>query len=397
MARYEDGYDPHYGYNINAFKYQPIHLLAINKVVKLIAGPFGLALASEAIHEHRSKKAQKENDPVLVQLPPQHADRLIASGHAIPTEEEEPTHTLVDYDEQDWALDDMLLAFPVILPQRRPRTKTRGFVHAYAPGWQDAGINQATFLRFLKDLHTHTQASPVLEVLSIAAGIAGVYPDLLIAGVVQTVQIAATAGREIQERWSTNRFLDQMNREMFMPRGLYALIVQYESTTRENTEVGTKTVDLGAQAVTQYGGSFAADAPAGEQKGWKEKTTKRLRQTTGKTHGEAGMPLMCAPLVFPGIEQVAHEMIDGYAQGSESASNAALRFKDKAKGASKRLADYFDRRAQADFAFDNPNSTLVRAMGDAAPQFKSKLSDPNDQRNKHLATLVAGGKLRAEP
>ncbi|RAH65901.1 uncharacterized protein BO66DRAFT_460862 [Aspergillus aculeatinus CBS 121060] len=432
MARYEDGYDPHYGYNVNAFKHQPIHLLAIGKVVKLIATPFGLA--SEAIHEHRIKKVKHENDPVRVQLPPQHADRLIASGHALPADEdEEPTHTLihddgVDHDEQDWALDEMMasdeqdeegsnnnndthgsqtaraatttrkkLPFPVILPQRRPRTKTRGFVRAYAPVLQDAGVDQTTFLRFLKDLHTHAQASPALEVLSLAAGVAGVYPDLLVAGVAQAVQIAAMAGREMQERWRTNRFLDQMNRELFMPRGLYVLIVQYETTSRENTEVGTKTVDLEAQAVAKYGGSSGSSAEGKGEEGWKEKTTKRLRETSGTTRGEAEMPFMCAPLVFPGIERVAHEMIDGYAQGRESASNAALRFKDKAKGTGKWLADYFDRRAQADFAFNNPNSTLVKAMGDAAPQFKSKLSDPNDQRNKHLATLITGGKLRAEP
>ncbi|RAH43044.1 uncharacterized protein BO95DRAFT_434289 [Aspergillus brunneoviolaceus CBS 621.78] len=344
----------------------------------------------------------------------------------------------VDHDELDWALDEKMtsdeedeegsnnnnnthgnptaraatttrkkLPFPVILPQRRPRTKTRGFVRAYAPVLQDAGVDQTTFLRFLKDLHTHAQASPVLEVLGIAAGVAGIYPDLLVAGVAQAVQIAAMAGREMQERWRTNRFLDQMNRELFMPRGLYVSIVQYESTSRENTEVGTKTVDLGAQAVTKYGGSSGSSAEGKGEEGWKEKATKRLRETSGTTRGEAEMPFMCAPLVFPEIERVAREMIDEYAQGRESASNAALRFKDKAKGTGKWLADYFDRRAQADFvisseaavalAFDNPHSTLVKAMGDAVPQFKSKLSDPNDQRNKHLATLITGGKLRAEP
>ena len=40
---------------------------------------------------------------------------------------------------------------PVILPQRRPRKKDRGFVRAYAPVLKDCGIGQDVFLRFLAD------------------------------------------------------------------------------------------------------------------------------------------------------------------------------------------------------------------------------------------------------
>lgn len=40
---------------------------------------------------------------------------------------------------------------PVIIPQRRPRNKDRGFVRAYAPVLADCGINQDVFLQFLED------------------------------------------------------------------------------------------------------------------------------------------------------------------------------------------------------------------------------------------------------
>jgi hypothetical protein len=40
---------------------------------------------------------------------------------------------------------------PVILPQRRPRKKDRGFVRAYAPVLEGCGIGQDVFLRFLAD------------------------------------------------------------------------------------------------------------------------------------------------------------------------------------------------------------------------------------------------------
>lgn len=40
---------------------------------------------------------------------------------------------------------------PVIIPQRRPRNKDRGFVRAYAPVLADCGISQEVFLQFLED------------------------------------------------------------------------------------------------------------------------------------------------------------------------------------------------------------------------------------------------------
>lgn len=41
------------------------------------------------------------------------------------------------------------LASPVILPQRRPENRQRGFIRAYAPSLDDCGIDQQTFLDFL--------------------------------------------------------------------------------------------------------------------------------------------------------------------------------------------------------------------------------------------------------
>lgn len=38
----------------------------------------------------------------------------------------------------------------VIIPQRRPQSKTRGFVRAYAPDLGNCGINQQVFMQFLE-------------------------------------------------------------------------------------------------------------------------------------------------------------------------------------------------------------------------------------------------------
>ena len=208
----------------------------------------------------RGDLADVDGPPAYVNVPPELADEHVASGQAEPIEGQVPTHELVpdekgddcvDRDEADWALDEAAaeeediepvstnkednenpgerlgkeaqasaasgtvskssmqkLPFPVIVPQRRPGTKTRGFVHAYSPVLEGSGISQDEFLGFLKDLHKAAQASPIFDVVMIATAIAGAYPDPIIGLGVQAVQVAAGIGQEIQERYRTNKFFD---------------------------------------------------------------------------------------------------------------------------------------------------------------------------------------------
>lgn len=52
------------------------------------------------------------------------------------------------------------LPCPVIIPQRRPRHRDRGFARAYAPVLDDSGISQEVFLELLEDLdRVHTVRS----------------------------------------------------------------------------------------------------------------------------------------------------------------------------------------------------------------------------------------------
>ena len=251
------------------------------------------------------------------------ADELIASGQAEPTEGHAPTHELVldekgddgiDRDEADWALDEAAadgedkepasssekddenpeerlankvqpsaassaasktsmqkLPFPIIVPQRRPGTKARGFVRAYPPVLEETGISQDAFLLFLKKLHKAAQASPIFDVVVIATAIAGAYPDPIVGLAVQAVQVAAGIGQEIQERYRTNKFLSHANKEFFIPKGLYAMIVTYKTGGSEQPEVGKERVDLGATAIAKYGGDVQPDTMNG---GWTRKSRK---------------------------------------------------------------------------------------------------------------------------
>ena len=51
------------------------------------------------------------------------------------------------------------LEVPVVLPQRRPQTKMRGFVRAYAPVLEDCGISQAAWMDFLDHFHESIKVS----------------------------------------------------------------------------------------------------------------------------------------------------------------------------------------------------------------------------------------------
>lgn len=63
---------------------------------------------------------------------------------------------------------------PIIIPQRRPRYWTRGFMPAYAPVLADYGIDQDTFLDFLKTFNAVMWYLPWVEVAD------GVVRELLI-------------------------------------------------------------------------------------------------------------------------------------------------------------------------------------------------------------------------
>ena len=240
------------------------------------------------------------------------------------------------------------LPFPVILPQRRPGTKTRGFVRAYSPVLEEMGIFQDAFLRFLKDFHKAAQASPIFDVVMMATAIAAAYPDPVIGLGVQAVQVAVGIGQEIQERFRTNKFLTQANKEIFIPKGLYAMIVTYKSGSSEQPEVGVERVDLGATAIAKYGREVQVDTTVAESENLekpnmlddvKEKM-KQLRIASGETHGEAAMPVTCAPLIFPALDAAAIEY---------SSSEGIDSIKAKSKSASKFVNDYYDRRAQASY------------------------------------------------
>jgi len=256
------------------------------------------------------------------------------------------------------------LPFPVILPQRRPRDKKRGFVRAYAPVLENCGIDQATFLDFLKTFHASSKASPWLTVVNIAAAGAGMAPGAMVASI--AVQVAVGVAREVQVRTKTNSFLDRFNNEFFKPRGLYCLIITYKPESSDSHA----SVDI-----TKAISSSINPAESGMKQAF-----KNMRLSSGKTYGELEMP-EAAPLIFPALDQLG-------------ATEEGVKKQNKLKSSQKFMADYFDRRAQASYAKENPTSSLAQTPSTG---FVSRYSDPNHPANSgSIVDLLTGGVLNVK-
>lgn len=74
---------------------------------------------------------------------------------------------------------------------------------------------------------------------------------------------------------------------------------------------------------------------------------KQFRIASGETHGEAEMPVTCAPLVFPALDIAA--AASPAANEGPTSEGIGRNIKAKSRSASKFVNDYFDRRAQASY------------------------------------------------
>ena len=61
------------------------------------------------------------------------------------------------------------LTLPVVIPQRRPGGRSRGFIRAYAPMLENCGIDQAPWLDFLDTFQKSSAANPWLNAINMAA------------------------------------------------------------------------------------------------------------------------------------------------------------------------------------------------------------------------------------
>ena len=217
------------------------------------------------------------------------------------------------------------LVYPVILPQRRPKKQSRGFVHAYAPLLGECGIDQEAWFDFLASFEQSIKVSPIFDVVNVAAAAVGFVPEPTAQIVSFAVQTADIIAQRTYGRYRNNSFVAQINEAFFKPQGLFCLLMTY-TPAAPNRPVAT--FDLQ---------STVAKAVAGPEDAWSSKLRSKMAPTQGTTEGATQIPAS-APLVYPQLD----------------AAGDAARQSNWFKRSQNFVADYMDRRAQATAVCSRP-------------------------------------------
>ncbi|KAK1146822.1 hypothetical protein N8T08_002583 [Aspergillus melleus] len=255
------------------------------------------------------------------------------------------------------------LPYPVILPQRRPRSRKRGFIRAYAPVLDGFGIDQAMFIDFLETSNKACQAAGWIGAINLASIGTMFLPSAIGIAVSVMIQIGTDVAIVAENRRKTNTYFDKINQEMFHPRGLHCLVM----TWKPESDSPCVSFDLNSAISNSvdHGGS-----------GWMNKMKHKYKSSDGKTYGNLPFP-ETAPLVFPDLDELAAQSPDAEKKLKEANSRRAF------------MADYLDRRGQAEFIMENPTSDLNKAP---KPEFTSRYADPSHPASSgSLMGLVTGG------
>lgn len=205
--------------------------------------------------------------------------------------------------------------------------------------------------------------------------IAGFVPDPIVMATTIAIQIAAGTAQELQARYRTNTFLDQINASLFKPRGLYAMIMTFKPERPTERYFNANINDATSLALTKSLTPPTSGLNA---------NMRNIRLSSGVSKGEMSLP-ESAPLIYPALDAAAANVASTDQALSEKKQNAL-----KLSGGF--IADYLDRRAQAEYAGSNANSKLASPA--PSKPFASRYSDPNHPANSgSITALLTGGHL----
>ncbi|KAI0144624.1 hypothetical protein GGR57DRAFT_507318 [Xylariaceae sp. FL1272] len=246
------------------------------------------------------------------------------------------------------------LQHPVILPQRRPQRRHRGFIRAYAPDLESCGIDQQTFMAFLDEFDKSMMWYPLADIINLSTAATFAIPGGYGAAVSFPIQIFTGLYKELNGRRGTRRqnaFLQKMNAELFRPRGLFAMVVAYSNRSAERVTEA----DIAASAGARVDGSTSMG--------------QKLRNADGK-FGPFEFP-ETAELEFPGLAGAVDDNGHGTAPAKTGLAKAMARY-----GARR------DRKRTAKWIRKNPDTPLEALMSpEAAERAREKgLKKPKKRR-----------------
>ncbi|KAH8430969.1 uncharacterized protein LDX57_008631 [Aspergillus melleus] len=392
------------------------------KIVKGVAA--GVGLASESITAYKTNRRSQNASPTE-----EHSSESSTTTPSIPQHEHQHEQIMEEQHEAEWELDEVQdqlhhdsppeytptqdvdqlarafleshpaaysvpaghpqLSYPVILPQRRPRSRKRGFIRAYAPVLDEFGIEQAMFIDFLETSNKACQAAGWIAAINLASIGTMFMPSAIGIAVSIMIQVGTDVAIAAENRRKTNTYFDKINQEMFHPRGLHCLVM----TWKPESDSPCVSFDLNSAISNSvdHGGS-----------GWMNKMKHKYKSSDGKTYGNLPFP-ETAPLVFPDLDELAVQSPDAEKKLKEANSRRAF------------VAHYLDRRGQAEFVrFSILNSVCFVAMGQLMvnqimenptsdlnkapkPEFTSRYADPSHPASSgSLMGLVTGGHITGD-
>lgn len=284
---------------------------------------------------------------------------------------------------------------PVILPQRRPRERSRGFIRAYAPSLGEcSGIDQNTFIDFINDFDKASKASPIFNVINIACFGIGLVPSTICMAVSTAVGTANAVAQELQTRYRTNKYLDNINESLFMPRGLYVMVMAYNPDEADQPILQADISDPTAISLVKSL-SRTSNTNILSQK------LSRFRLASGTVKHDIQMPEP-APLIYPALDQAYLLNTPNQTPQPQSQSQSLIptqsttstKIKTKSPttiSTTTTIQTYLDHRSQTLFKTTNPTSKLSQTYG-PQPKFTNRFCDPNHPVNSgSIFGLISGG------
>ncbi|OKL57924.1 hypothetical protein UA08_06640 [Talaromyces atroroseus] len=144
------------------------------------------------------------------------------------------------------------LLYPIIILQRRPEEKSRGWMLAYAPELNEFGIDQTTFLKFLYDFNESHKSSTYLDAVNLAAFGVGFAPGIAPMVISMAVPMAVSYAKKTQTERQSKSYLGRMNSELFELCGLYAVVMTLQPIDQASLTVDSATASIGGGHHDQY-------------------------------------------------------------------------------------------------------------------------------------------------
>ncbi|KAI8160180.1 hypothetical protein K4K49_000387 [Colletotrichum sp. SAR 10_70] len=273
------------------------------------------------------------------------------------------------------------ITMPVVLPQRRPKTRVRGFVRAYAPVLANAGIDEEAFLDFIDTLNKSLIPNPYLYAINLAGLADIITPDPALTAFGILLGIAVEGVMEGQSRFKSNKFLNRMNADFFRPRGLMCFVATWrpdDISGKVPVDFECKTAGESPSVEFSKGDKVSPEASSSENE--RLDRIKKLLGERLKSHDHILDWSEPAPLLFP----AASELVLAQGRDGQKKKNGLDR-------AEIWLDDYMDKRAQIEWINENPELSAAKALPKA--EFKSRYADPtHPAASGDVVALVTGGR-----